>query len=368
MEKLPRVKHVHSVRVRLASGVVRRHHYVTRGGPRFWTTPDDGYDPVAYVEAYNAAKGSKPTTRRDSIGQLITAFLDSSEFKKLADRTRSDYRTWLERFGEKFSAAPVVVLQDRRFKADVAAWRDQWSHSPKQAQYAWTIVKRLASWAEDRGLITAHVIRGGTNLYKADRAELVWTPEDIAKILSTAPEWVRRIIIVATCTGLRAGDLCRLSRAHVRNDFVVIRTSKRQRATRIPVLPELREVIEATPPERQNILASERGLDLTPHRASEGVRQWGDKAGVNPDLTLNDTRGTVATRLVRAGVKMDDLAGYMAWSLRYANDVIENYVALDPKGGAEILKLLEGDEYGPVVKARARAARNDQHRERNEKL
>ncbi|MBX2856380.1 MAG: tyrosine-type recombinase/integrase, partial [Rhodobacteraceae bacterium] len=170
---------------------------------------------------------------------------------------------------------------------------------------------------------------------------IVWTSEEIEKLLAVAPEWVRRIAIAAASTGLRAGDLCKLSRAHIHGDVIQIRTNKRKRMATLPILPELRPIIEATPRNQMLILTSAKGKRLTEHRASEGLRQWGRKAGVNPELRLNDFRGTAATRLVRAGVPLDKVAAYMGWSLRHAQSVIDNYVACDPKNAHDVLVILE---------------------------
>ncbi|MEL6980151.1 MAG: hypothetical protein AAGM38_15915 [Pseudomonadota bacterium] len=62
MAKLPIIDGVHRVRKRLASGQVNRHHYTHRGGKRFWSEPQDGVDPIAYADAYRAAKAARPIT------------------------------------------------------------------------------------------------------------------------------------------------------------------------------------------------------------------------------------------------------------------------------------------------------------------
>lgn len=340
MATLPRIKGVHRIRRTLASGP-RVDHYTARGGVRFWREPEDGADPVAYVKAYEVAKKSRPVTPRSSIDNLVTGFLASGEFARLADRTRADYRLWADRFRERFGAAPAALLEDRRFRGDVAAWRDQWAHSPKQAQYAWTVAKRVASWGMDRGVIGQHVITGGSAIYKADRAEMVWTAADVDGLCAVAPRWVRRIIITAVSTGLRVGDLCRLSRSHLVDGAIQMRTAKRSRIASIPILPEMRGILDETPADRLLILVSERGRPLTPHRASEGVRQWAAKARINPDLRLADARGTAATRLVRAGVAFDRVAACMGWSLRHAQEVVSHYVSIDPAGAAEVASILE---------------------------
>jgi site-specific recombinase XerD len=108
----------------------------------------------------------------------------------------------------------------------------------------------------------------------------------------------------------------------------------------IPVTPRMAALLDTTPKGRALILVSERGRPLTEHRASEGARQWRDKAGLSADLRLYDCRGTAATNLLRAGAKLSHIAAVFGWSLRYAQNVIEAYAAVAPEVADEVLVLL----------------------------
>ncbi len=151
---------------------------------------------------------------------------------------------------------------------------------------------------------------------------------------------MRRILTTATQTGLRPGDLIRLSRQHIdatpAGRRIRLRTNKRKRFASIPVTPAMGAVLDATPRSRALILVSERGRPLTEHRASEGVRQWRDKAGLSDNLRLADARGTAATTLLGAGCELAEIAAHMGWSLRYAAQIIEAYAAVAPEMADEI--------------------------------
>jgi len=161
-----------------------------------------------------------------------------------------------------------------------------------------------------------------------------------------APDWVRRIRIAACETGLRPGDLCRLSWQHVEDTpkgrRIRLRTSKRKGLALIPVTPAMAAILDTTPRDRLLILVSDRGKPLTPHRASEGLRQWRDKAGLTPDalgydLRLQDCRGTAATRLLNADLSLREIAMHMGCSLRHAAAVIETYAKASPDESDRIL-------------------------------
>jgi len=103
------------------------------------------------------------------------------------------------------------------------------------------------------------------------------TESDPATFTALAPEWAARILLAACETGLRPGDLIKLSRAHIEDTpggrRIRIKTNRRGRVAHIPALPRMAATPDATPKDRLLILTNTNGQPLTEHRASEGVRQ-----------------------------------------------------------------------------------------------
>lgn len=234
-------------------------------------------------------------------------------------------------------------------RREINKWRDGWSHSPKQFDYAGSVVSLFLNWALNEGYIATNTCQRFEKLYEADRSEIVWTPSDIEKVASICPEWISRLLIAATETGLRIGDLKKLSRNQVETTpmgrRIRVRTNKRGVPAYIPVTPRMAEVIDSMPKDRLLILTNATGHALTEHRASEGLRQWRDKAGLDPDtigydLRLNDARGTAATRLLRAGLSLAQIAACMGWSLRTAATMIERYAQVSPEETDDVLTAL----------------------------
>ena len=161
-----------------------------------------------------------------------------------------------------------------------------------------------------------------------------------------APVWVRRVLCVACETGLRPGVLIKLTTGSVEQTpegrRLRVRTKKRGRLAHIPITPELAKVIDATPRDRLLILTNASGGQLTEHGASEGLRQWRDKAGLSSDLRLQDCRGTAATRLLNASLSLSEIANHMGWSIRHAANVIEHYARVSPgETDALLVKLAQ---------------------------
>lgn len=124
----------------------------------------------------------------------------------------------------------------------------------------------------------------------------------------------------------------------------------------LPVTPNLERVIAETPDEQDFLIVSKTGRVLTPHRASQVIRDLKlranqaaavdtSKVGIRDELRPYDLRGTAATNLLRAGCSLNEIAVTMGWRLRHAANIIERYAALVPDVADEVLaKLIEAQK------------------------
>lgn len=337
-------KGVHRVRRKLASGKSRYHFYAWRGrdAPKFWVDDHQNpTDPDFYLAVADCVK--RPAPALPMTPALVNEFLSSAAMPK-AERSRADLRKWALQFADHFRDAPAVIFEERGSRGEMNKWRAQWQHSPKQHDMAGTHAVRVLNWAVEEGKLSEHHCHKLPRLYEVDRSEIVWTPADREAIDAKAPEWVRRILCVACETGLRPGDLVDLTIGAVEQTpagrRLRVRTNKRKQLAHIPITPELAKVIDTTPRDRLLILTNASGQQLTEHRASEGLRQWRDKAGLRRDLRLQDCRGTAATRLLNADLSLSEIANHMGWFLRHAANVIEHYARVSPdETDAVLVKL-----------------------------
>ena len=157
------------------------------------------------------------------------AYQSSAEFIALRDRTRSDYVKQIKLIELAFGDMPLAALSARGARAEFMAWRDRLAiRSHRQADYAWTVLARVLSWSKNRGLVAENPCERAGRLYRGNRAENVWSPEDEAAFYRTAPEHLHLPVIMALWTGQREGDLLRLTWSAY--DGQVIRSSKARQA------------------------------------------------------------------------------------------------------------------------------------------
>ena len=341
-------KGVHRVSKRLADGTRRYYFYAWRGGPRFWQDHNPQPNCPDFFAAYAAAIAT-PEPKTYSTPAMVDDFLSSTAMPK-GERTRADYRTWALRFAEEFADDPASLFEIPGSRAEVNKWRRKWAQSPRLHDYAGTVAVRVLNWARDEGLIEGHHCDRLHKIYKAERTEIVWTLEDRAMIENVAPDWVRRILVAGCETGLRPHDLAQIHKGQVEatpyGRRLKVKTRKRNRYAYIPVTAELGTVIDQTPSSRTFILASASGAPLTARAASNAVMYWREKAGVprsedGREKTLQDMRGTAATRLLNAGLSLGEIAAHMGWSVRHAANVIEHYAMVSPTETDGILVKLQ---------------------------
>jgi hypothetical protein len=184
-----RLKGVNFATKTLADGTLRTYWYAWRGGPQLRGkpgTPD-------YVASYNAAVATKAATPHGVILSVLQGYQASENFHGLADTTRRSYVPLIKRIEKDFGDFPLSALTDRRTRGVFMAWRDKIAASSgrRQADYAWSVLARVFSWALDRGLVAANPCTHGGRLYRGSRAEKIWTDIDEATFLERAPAHLR---------------------------------------------------------------------------------------------------------------------------------------------------------------------------------
>ena len=172
----------------------------------------------------------------------------------------------------------------------------------------------------------------------------VGTEPEIVSVEEGAPEYVWKALRAACETGLRPGDLVRLSEVHVqmtpKGRRIQIRTLKKKRMASIPVTQKMAEIIDAAP-KGTTILTDRDGQPWEAKRLAHAVTYWRDRLGLRRELRFYDARGSACTRLILAGASLGEVANCMGWSVKTAAQMIEVYAALDPAMADSVLVKLE---------------------------
>jgi hypothetical protein len=148
-----RLKGINSTTKRLANGSKRTYWYAWKGGPALRGEPGT----PEFVASYNEACNRRVTPPTGKLLIVLRQYQDSEDFTGLAKSTRRSYVALIKRIEQNFADFPLSALTDRRSRGIFKEWRDRIAAESgrRQADYAWTVLARVLSWALDRGLIGA---------------------------------------------------------------------------------------------------------------------------------------------------------------------------------------------------------------------
>lgn len=340
---------------KLADGSVSYYAYAWKGGPlvakgagptkdaaradleRLLALPDT----MAKFAAARETQTIRPAPSVAFVEGLVIAFLKSPEFAKLKPITRRDYQRYLDAFRNEFGDWRVSLFEDPRIAQDMADWRDN-ANGARTGDLRMAVVSRLFSWARSRGLTSGRPTDALERIHKADRSDLIWTPEDLAKLLSASPAPLQWAVRLAVETGLRKNDLIALPWSAVSDLSIRWRTSKRGKDTVIPITPALRAVLADIPKLSPVILTSSKkrpwtstGLDTAFGRARAKAKIEG--------LHWHDLRGTAVTRLAATRLTQRDIARIIGWSESKVESIMARYVSADALA-AEMLARMSREQ------------------------
>ncbi|WP_247402226.1 site-specific integrase [Bradyrhizobium sp. 76] len=330
------LKGVHRVNARLATGEVKTYYYAWRGGPQIKAKPGT----PGFIREYHDAHASVRQPRAGTFMTIIAQYKAAPEFTGLAQSTKRAYLAYIKLVEDEFGDLPIAALTDRRVRGEFKSWRDKFANTPRKADYAWTTLARLMSFAKDRGIIATNPCERGGRLYVADRKDKIWSEQDIAAVLSVASGEIQLALILALWSGQRQGDLLRLPWSAYESPYIRLRQSKGGRRVAMPAGTPLRVLLEATERRGPLILTNTLGRPWT----SDGFRtSWGkacERAGVS-GLTFHDLRGTAVVRLAIAGATVPQIAAVTGHSLKDVEAILDaHYLGRDIQlAEAAVLKL-----------------------------
>src|SRR5262249_42252143 len=293
-----RLKGINSRRKKLADGTIRTYWYAWKGGPPLRGEPGT----PEFIASYNEAVAQKIAPPSGVLLALLCRFQERAEFQfRVSPGTGRDYIKQIKRIERAFGDFPIKALDDPRSRSVFLEWRDNLARtSLRQADYAYNTLARILRWALNRGLITKNPCSGGSKLYRGTRIDKIWSDEDVAAFLRTAPPYLRLAMILAINTGQRQGDLLRLPWSAYDGRALKLRQKKTGAYLSIPVTDALREALDAAP-RRCPIILTNSARQPWSESGFQGA--WGKatvRAGIL-GLTFHDLRGTAVVTLARAG-------------------------------------------------------------------
>ncbi len=261
----------------------------------------------------------------------------SEEWKALSPSTQRVWRPHVDTIEERWGKFPLDIWDDPRMVAKVVKWRDERATTPRTADMGVQVLNAFLDYARLHAFVRINVAVDIPRLYHgADRAEIIWTPEDFERFAAAAKEknWEAAVdgVRLAAVTGLRREDLVTLTWDQI-GEFAIVKKAlkisrKRRKRVVIPQTPQLEELLaELRTRPRQDgvttVLVNSLGKSWTGNSFGGMVSRIKAHAGivhVDEDGTehakhLHDVRGTFCTMLLTEWDLTDEqAANIMGWS------------------------------------------------------
>jgi integrase len=328
---------LHTVKKALADGSLRTYYYAWRGGPRLKSkagTPE-------FIAEFSRL--TKKFPQDDTLASLVVGYKSSPEFAKLSDASKRDYAPFFDAIREKFGTMPIEALNGKGPRGEFKSWRDTMAANPRKADRAWAVLRRVLSWAVDGEKITRNPCDRGGRLYGGgERADIIWSPDQIAKVKGLASERVMQAMMLALWTGQRQGDLLRLTWTAYDGTHIRLVQSKTKKRVAILVYSDLKVMLDSMKRTEGTILTNQAGEAWT----SDGFKTtWGKemrsgKLGIT-GVTFHDLRGTFITVARRHGSTLEQISAASGHSMKEITRVLDaHYLAHDQEtNDAVILKM-----------------------------
>jgi integrase len=258
-----------------------------------------------------------------TVTDLSDRFLAWVELHRSKD-THDDYRDWLARWKRFHGTRPAKDIKS----LDLEDWK---STLASTGVSNWTInhaivaVKVCWSWAVKYDLLSLNPLAKVQKL-DTDGRSRVFTADEFRSLLRGADVVFRRILLFLRLTGLRPGELCRLSWADVdlANGVAVLRRHKTYRKTRRPRIVHLplpaKHLLRflARSGTEGPVFRGRGGRPFTVNGLRCRMKRLRERVGIGPDqngenIVLYTTRHTFGSRAAAAGVtdrRLADLMGH----------------------------------------------------------
>jgi integrase len=325
----------------------KRYNYAWRGGPRLLEKPDT----PEFLRELNDRLAERKAGDRRKISGLCAAYRASDAWTDLADKTRTNWAPWLDKIQSHFGCLTIATFDRPLIRPAIRAWRDKYKATPRSADVGLQVLSRLLSFAAEEGLLATNATTDVPRLYRNDRSSVIWTDADLKELAKHAsPEimWAARL---AAMTGLRQGDLLRLSWSHIRENAIEIRTRKTGSTAEVPLYDDLRALLAEIPKRATTVLTSTK---KRPWGSGFGA-SWQDAikaAGI--DKHFHDLRGTAATRLYLADFTLREIAQVLGWSEDRVEALLDRYVKKDELLKDRIRRLSRNEDGTPFAKPGAK--------------
>lgn len=307
------------------------HKTVTRHGKiawYVWKRPGkkirlkDDYGAPGFMAAYQAALAGTPAPQKEAPqdGQLSLTWLikeyraRSTEWKEYSADTKKQRENIFRHVAQSAGHLPYPSIS----KADIVKGIEKRHEKASAANNFLAAMRGLFEWAVSVNLVKFNPTAGIKNVKRPKTGGFhQWTEEEVQAFEARWPLGTRERLAMTLMlyTGARRGDAAQLGPQHEHQGELRFKTEKSgyMVPVTIPILPPLREALDASSLGRESFVASLRdGKPL----AKESFGNWFHEAckAAGIDGNCHGLRKVAATRCAYAGASIPQLNAIFGWT------------------------------------------------------
>ncbi len=239
----------------------------------------------------------------------------STEFRGLGESTRRVRKGILDGLCAAHGQKPNRLMEARH----VRSLRDEKADLPEAANARVKALRRLFAWAIEASHAQHNPAREVPYLRPTNPEGIhTWTVEEVYQFEARHPIGTKARLALALLlyAGVRRSDAVRLGRQMERDGGLCFRETKGQaqrvKDREIPILPELRRVLDATPSGHLTYITTAFGKPFTPAGFGNWFRRRCNEAGL-PHCSAHGLRKAGATIAAENGATEHQLMAIFGW-------------------------------------------------------
>ncbi len=270
-------------------------------------------DPEAEPSRKTPSGASRgPKAAPGSLRWLVVRYVsEAAEFKLLAPSTQTARRRILDRWCLAEGDKPYRQIERRH----LVARRAMKAETPEAANTWVKTVRALFAWAADNDLVASNPAADLKKLKVATDGFHTWTRDEIAAFSARWPLGTKAHLAMALLffTGQRRSDVALFGRQHIQTltdadgheaRYLVFTQQKgatrKRKPLRIPVIPPLQAILDASPVGALTFLETAHGAPYTAEGFGNAMRKWCDAAGLR-HCSAHGLRKAMASLLAEKG-------------------------------------------------------------------
>jgi integrase len=241
-----------------------------------------------------------------TVGAAVVGYLASGDFRALAASSQKKYRIVLNGLVRDHAHRSLAVLERR----NVVQMLNARAATPAAARDLLRGLRVIVQYAISIGIRDDDPTHGVRFKLPKSDGHRTWTEDDIAAFEAAYPVGTKQRLALALLLGtaLRACDVVRIGRMHIRNGVLRITQQKTGRPVAIPITSELANIINASAPsEHLTFLINDIGRSFTAHYFSKQFICWCERIGLK-GLSAHGLRKAVCRRMAEAGCSANEIA------------------------------------------------------------